>query len=232
MSAKINVLIDKLDNFELIRNEIAAILLAEQAQQKALALAVLPTPKDANVYNFTLYIEKSTPWELIENAEGQIISNTPIVNVFFSSATNDSAKSNSQSTQTFKGQFIIDLYTAKTSEHSNSTNAIQRGDYLAAMDCNRLIRIIRNIIMNANYTYLNLQGVVTNRAISSINVYYPGAQERPSENVMAARITLSIDYFENTSENTFPTLDVLQTNCISSETGETYFNGDILQTGD
>lgn len=68
--------------------------------------------------------------------------------------------------------------------------------------------------------------------ISSINVYYPGPQERPSENVMAARITLSVDFFENTLENTFPTLDVLQTSCVSSETGETYFDGDLLQTGD
>jgi len=44
MSARIDTLIDKEDNFTLIRNEIAAILAVEVASQKVLATAASKDP--------------------------------------------------------------------------------------------------------------------------------------------------------------------------------------------
>ena len=64
MSANIQTLITKSDNFELIRDEIAAILAVEIANQKALATIA---EADTTLYDFDLFTERSDPWNLFFN---------------------------------------------------------------------------------------------------------------------------------------------------------------------
>ena len=56
----ISELIDKQDNFEIVRDQIAAILVNEVASQMALATAEAKDPEDWNLQIFT---ERSNPWE-------------------------------------------------------------------------------------------------------------------------------------------------------------------------
>ena len=83
MTALITSLIDKRDNMEIIRDEISAILALEIANQKALALVA---GKDEDDFYFRVYTEKTNPWELVEDENGKIISQVPLVNVYTESA--------------------------------------------------------------------------------------------------------------------------------------------------
>ncbi|NCB47876.1 hypothetical protein EOM81_12795, partial [bacterium] len=83
MAAKITSLIDKQDNMEIIRDEIASIISLEIANQKILATAA---GKDSSLWDFSVYAEKTTAWELVENSDGKITSQTPLINVYLESA--------------------------------------------------------------------------------------------------------------------------------------------------
>ena len=57
-------LIDKQDNSEIVRDQIAAILATEVANQQALATADGKDPAD---YKLRIYTERSNPWEAFLN---------------------------------------------------------------------------------------------------------------------------------------------------------------------
>src|SRR5512138_2308869 len=91
MTAKINTLIDKQDNCEIIRDQIAAILAIEIDNQKSLASAA---GKNIEDFDFDVYIERSRPWEVITSEDGDPLGAMPLVNVVFDSDTFGGKNSN------------------------------------------------------------------------------------------------------------------------------------------
>jgi len=71
-------LIDKQDSFEIIRDQIAAILSTEVASQMALAIAEAKEPND---WKMRIFIERSNPWEQWLNNPTE--DKSPIVNVWY-----------------------------------------------------------------------------------------------------------------------------------------------------
>ena len=229
MSAKINVLINKKDNSELIRDEITAIIVTEQAAQKVLAASAPMSEPDA--LKFNVYYEKSTPWEmLIDSDEGISESSMPVVNVWFDGASLMPESSNSTDVQKYRGTFNIDCYAAKTTEENTSTGEIKRSDVLSSLACQRLMRIIRNIIMNHNYKYLNYRKTVMQRVFTDIKMFTPGQGDQTAVNVCAGRLTLSVEYLESTSENTSELLELIQAKCTRSSDGLVYFDAGFDET--
>lgn len=230
MSANIQTLITKSDNFELIRDEIAAILAVEIANQKALATIA---EADTTLYDFDLFTERSDPWNLFFNDQNEIIRSKPVVNIFFESMSPNASKSNTIDQTDWTGTFSIDAISGKVNERNTSTNTMKYGDELSAKECQRIIKLCRNILQAGIYQYIftglsgavpiAITGVVSKRVISQIQMFKPDLNDRPSEHIFGARITLSVDFVEYSPQYTGILLETLAAQCTRGEDGSIYF---------
>lgn len=221
----IQSLIDKSDNYQIIRDEIAAILLAETVSQQALALAATPTPKNPNLWLLRIYTERSNPWaDFIDCPDDVAESETgaPIVNVSFDNASYNMAGSNVFERQKCEGVFHIDVYGYGVSQDDGSTGHIP-GDARAALECQRAVKLVRNILMAATYAYLGLRNVVGRRWPQSITMFQPQLDGRTVQQVVAARISLQVDFNEYSPQVEGEIIETIYANVLRKETGQLYF---------
>ena len=210
----IQELIDKTDNFETIRDQIASILAIETASQQALATA---GGEDPDLWKLLVYTERSNPWERYLNSDDQ----TPIVNVWFDSATCDASASNVVERQKLDGRYHIDVYGRGVSRSDGAGHIA--GDKEAATEAHRAIRLVRNILMSAYYTYLNLRGVVWRRWVDSITIFQPQEIERSAQQIVAGRVTLAVEFNEFSPQYVAETLELLSVQCTWADDGEVVY---------
>lgn len=214
----IDTLIDKQDNFEIIRDQIAGILALEVASQINLAESF---NKDSSLWDLKIYTERTNPWEQWLN-DGES-NNTPLVNVWFDSSTFDTSASNTVKDQKCEGIFNIDCYGYGKSQGYES------GDELASLEVQRAVRLVRNIIMSANYTYLDLRGTVWARFPQSITMFQP-EKENHVQHIVAARISLRVTFSENSPQITGNPLETVSAKVKRAEDGEIVINADYNYT--
>jgi hypothetical protein len=123
-------------------------------------------------------------------------------------------------TQKTAGIYNIDCYGLGISADVPGGGQIA-GDKLAALEVQRALRLVRNILMAAEYTYLQLpRGVVWKRWIVSVNTFQPQIDNQNAQNVIGARLALQVTFAE-TSPQIVPTeLDLLSTEVQSAANGE------------
>lgn len=200
-------LIDKVDNFELVRDAITAILATEVANQKALAVIA---GKDESLWNFGVFEERSTPWEaLFDESTGSVTSETPLVNVWYDSGNFPRDKGDTIERQASDGVYNLDIYAAAVSVNDRTGTGYTPGDLQAALNLQRVIRLVRNILMSAEYTYLLLRGTVWSRWIQSINSFQPQLSDRPAVHIQAARIAFNVRFNEFSPQATPETLETV-----------------------
>jgi hypothetical protein len=200
-------LIDKQDNFEIVRDQIAAILVSEVANQKALATAV---GKDPDLWDFDVYKERSTPWEAIfDDNSGAVTSETPLVNVWFDNGNFPGDKGDSVNRQTHEAVFNLDCYAAAVSVNDRTGPGHTPGDLQASLNVQRIVRLVRNIIMGGDNTYLQLRGVVGSRWFQAINAFQPQLSDRPAVHVIAARMALRVRFNEFSPQATPEDLELV-----------------------
>ena len=192
MSPKIDFLIDKKDNFELVRNKIALILFEEKEHQKDLAIDAGKNPKN---WDFDVYIERAFPWQLLQDVEGRVIQDKALINIYYDSGDFSSSQSTVVNQQKHDVLYYIDCYSSKMSLQEQDGNIIS-GDKRASLDIDRIIRLVRNILMSSFYTYLDLRLIVWRRWIQNIRKFQPAIEDRPVQNVMAGRITFNVGVSE------------------------------------
>ena len=224
----IPTLIDKQDNSEIVRDQIAAILVAESTSQQTLATTALLNPNDWKLRVFT---ERSNPWEQWLNDQ----SNTsPIVNVWYDNSNFDKSASNVMERQKSESVFNIDCYGYGVSS-DEPLSGHTPGDKEAAFEVHRAIRLVRNIIMAAEYTYLQL-GTPPNRLVwlrwvQSITAFQPQIDDRAVQRVAGARIALQVDFNEFAPQvDETNLLEYLAVDLKRTETGEVYFEQDYDYT--
>jgi len=191
----LDILIDKQDNSERVRDQIAVILATESANQQALAAGA---GKDPEGWKFSVYIERARPWEALFSSvddEGRIKDETPLVNVWYDNGTFPQAKGDTVERQTESASYNIDIYAAAVSVDS-VTPGYESGDELATLEAQRITRLVRNILMSNINTYLQLRGIVGRRWPSSITSFQPQQNENNAQYVTAVRLVLSVDFLE------------------------------------
>lgn len=187
----IQTLIDKQDNFEIIRDQIAQILADEVASQMALATLAA---RDPELWNLNVYSERANPWEQwLNNVD--TAPNTPIVNVWFDNESFDMSKGDVVQRQMVNGTFNIDCYGFGISSDDGATGH-NPGDELAAKESHRAVRLVRNILMSSGYTYLELRGIVGRRWPESITTFQPQQDTQIVQNVVATRFSLGVQFNE------------------------------------
>lgn len=220
----IQALIDKQDYSEIIRDQIAAILLSETTSQVALATAAVSPTKNANLWRLRIYTERSNPWadflDCPDEAKDSALG-APIVNVSFDSATYDMSGSNVVDRQKTVGVFHVDCYGYGVSAASGSGHVA--GDARASIECQRAVRLVRNILMAGMHTYLGMRGVVWRRWPQSVTIFQPQVEGRAVQQIVAARLALQVDFNEFSPQSTYENLELISATINRYETGQIYF---------
>lgn len=192
-------LIDKQDNFEVIRDQIAAILVTEVANQMLLAT----TPAD---YKLRIYSERSNPWETYLNT---VTDSSPLVNIWFDNINFMQDKSNIMERQAGRATYNVDCYGYAASEDISGGGHIA-ADEKAALEVQRAIRLTRNILMAAENTYLQARGLVWQRWIRDITVFQPPSiTGNQVQRVQGGRIKLEVLFNEFSPQYTPEELELL-----------------------
>jgi len=207
MPALIPELISKVDNVEIIRDQIAAILAVELANQAVLAGAPRPA----------VFIERSNPW-------GQFLATTTapqsLINVWWDSSTFDAATSNVVERQKSETVFNIDCYGYAVSKDDGATGHLP-ADEMAAREAQRAVRLARNILMAGVYTYLGLRGLVWKRFPQTISMFQPQIDNaRAGQRIVAGRLALQVHFNEFSPQYVGEVLETLMIEIFRSGTGE------------
>ena len=219
MPAQIDELIDRPDNVEIIRDEIAAILAVELASQQTLAVAA---GKDPALWRLRVFLERANPWAEYLDAPDQADA-PPIVNVSLDNENVDGSASNAVERQKITSLFNIDCYAYGISADDGGPGHIP-GDEKAALEARRAVRLVRNILMSAHYTYLGLRGVVWGRMVRSVTMFHPQMGSLDVQQIVAARVALEVGHNEFSPQVQGEPLELVASAVHRSETGEIYFN--------
>lgn len=212
-------LIDKLDNFEIVGLQIAAILASETIAQQALAVTA---GKDSTLWKFDVFSERFNPWERFQDNR----SGYPIVNVWWDSSSFNPGDGDVVSRQKDDATYNIDVY-ASTQASNNVAGGHNPGDESTVLTLHRIVRLVRNIIMHPDNTYLKLTqtvgaktgNLVWRRWINSKELFQPQIGDRPVQGVIACRIILSVSFNEVPVLADFETLEVVGIEASRAEDG-------------
>lgn len=222
----IDTLIDKVDTFEMVRDQIAAILVTEVASQQALAIADSKDPAD---WTLRVFMERSNPWQEFLDSPAQE-DGPPIVNVAYDTGAFPERSSNVVDRQHSQATYHLDCYGYGISKDDAAGGHIP-GDLKASLETQRAVRLVRNIIMSSTYTYLGLpRGTVWKRFVPSIRMHQTPIDERTVQKVTAARISLVVDFNEFAPQYTPEILESVAVTVKRSETGEVYLLADYPST--
>ena len=217
----IDTLIDKQDNFEIIRDQIAAILAIETDGQQALAKAA--NKKNPGLWKFRPFTERSNPIEEWRDVDSiNTIDESPIVNVWYDNGSFPAKDGNVVERQAHDAVYNIDCYGLGISRDNPGGGHIL-GDQEAALEAQRAVRLVRNILMAAEYTYLGLtrkNGLLWSRWPQSITVFQPQIDGRTVSHVVGARIALRVKFNEFSPQATPETLELLTVGVERTEDGE------------
>jgi len=217
MTDVLQQLIDKQDNFEIIRDQIAGILKTEVVNQMALATAA---NKDPALWDLRIFTERSNPWE---NLSGD--DHRPVINVWYSTSNFDKSSARGVvDEQKANGIFNIDCYARGVS--SDTANGHQPGDKDAALEAHRALRLVRNILMASINTFLQLRGVVTLRWPQSIETLQPDQETNSVEQVIAGRIAFAVDFVESSPQYIGEPLEIVHITVFRREDGEIFLEAE------
>jgi len=221
--AELTSLIDKQDSFEIVRDQLAAILATETAAQQALATA---GGEDPLLWKLRVYSERSNPWEQFLNGPAD---KSPLVNVWYDNSNFIEAGSSVSERQKTAGTFNIDCYG-----YGEAADVVggghNPGDREAALIVQRALRLVRNIFMAAPYTYLGLRGLVWQRWIKSITVFQPGMDNRSVQQIVGARVSMGVTFNELAPQVEADTLEYVAIDILRAEDGEIVAEADFDYT--
>jgi hypothetical protein len=221
MTPQIAELIEGTDNFEIIRDQIAAILVLESTAQQALATAAA---KDSGLWKLRVFAERSNPIEAFQ-AETKQADGTPVVNVWFDNASFDASSSNTVERQKATGTFNVDCYGYGITADDAGIGH-QPGDEKAALEAHRALRLCRRILMAGTYTYLGLRKTVWKRWTQSVTVFQPQMDGRPMQHVVGARLALAVDFNEFSPQFAGSPFETVTVALKRKETGEIYLTAE------
>lgn len=210
----ITQLIDKQDTFEIIRDKIADILVTELDNQQTLATAAGKDPDD---WTLRVYTESTNFFEQFLNVTDKV---PPVINIWFDNSSFDQSASNTAPRQKSNTVYNIDCYGFGISENVETGGHIP-GDAAAAMEAQRAVRLIRNIIMSDTYRYLGSRGVVWGgRSFTALTAFQPQLDANDVQKVHAVRMALSVGFNETTATDAGEILETVSVITRRAEDGE------------
>ena len=221
----IDTLIDKQDGFEVVRDQIAAILAAEVVNQMTLAAIELKNPA---LWDLRIFIERHNPWEQFLNLT-DASDKSPIVNVWFDNGNPPKNQGGVVNKQAYEGNFNIDCYGVGVSSDDEAGH--KPGDREAALNAQRALRLVRNILMAGTNTHLQLRqkdgGIVGMRWIRTEEMFQPQIDNQSAQKVVGARLSLEVKYEEASPQVTPETLEAVQVDIKRKKDGQVIAEADF-----
>lgn len=215
----LQALIDKQDNFEIIRDQLAALLVAEVANQKLFAVAATKNPDD---WDMKIYIERSNPWEKWLNNQDDLI---PIINVSFERSSVDGQASDPMKKQKTDGIYNVDCYVVAISSDEPLSGYLA-GDEQAARAAHKAARLVRNILMAGENTFLKMRGVVGSRKIVSIDAFRPTHKNMVMQQLFAMRVQFKIGFNEFVDQYVGQNLEYIAIDVVALDDGQLLLEAD------
>jgi hypothetical protein len=221
LPAAIAELITSVDAFEIIRDQVAAILAVETANQQALAVAASLDPYP---WALRIFSERTNAWGEFQDLPDDMPRDpvVPVVNVWWHGLNFDQSASNVVERQKGTSTLYVDCYAYATSEDI-AAGGHRPGDQLAALEVHRVARLVRRMLMAGTYTYLGLRGVVWRRWIASIDMMEPAMDAYQAQRIGCARLLLQVDHSEYSPQVSGEPLELLSVGVKRAETGELFF---------
>ncbi len=219
----ITTLIDKQDSFEIVLDQIVAILQLEIANQQVLAVGA---GKDPLLWKLRVFKERFNPWEQFLNNP---TDTSPIVNVWFDNESFDKSMGDVVKRQQADGIFNIDCYGYGISADVPA-GGHNPGDRESAFELHRAIRLVRNILMSSIYVNLGLKGLVSLRWPQSITIFQPELNVDAVQNILASRISFNVTYNEISPQFVPETLELLSATIKRVEDGAIVIEADYDYT--
>jgi hypothetical protein len=226
-SAKIQKLIDKFDSSEIVRDQIAGILLAESESQQALANTA---GKDSRLWVLRVFTEASNPWEQFRdkpdrNKAESLEDFAPVINVSFDQEAFDPSKSDASSQSHADAVINVDCYGYGLSRPGGAGHV--PGDTDSALEAQRATRLARNILMASSWTTLGLTGLVGRRFVQSINSFHLPEGAQNAAHVRGVRIALGVSFNEYAPQYEGQPFAGATITVKRAETGQIYLVADI-----
>jgi hypothetical protein len=210
----IPALIDKQDTFEIVRDQIATILVTEIASQRALATA---GGKDSDLWKIRIYTERANAWE--QFLEVPPADTSPICNIWYDQSSFPGDRGDTVNRQMSETTYNLDIFGYGIASDDGGTGH-NPGDEEAAFAAQRALRLIRNILMAAEYTYLGLRKTVWQRWPQSIQTFQPELNEQAVQQVRGARVALRVSFNEFSPQVAAETLEYISTTIKRAEDGQ------------
>lgn len=226
----ITSLIEAPDVSEVVRDQIATLLLLESTRQQDLARTAGADPAPWELRVFT---ERDDPWsefqrapgsddEPDEDEHGEARPGAPIVNVSFNGSSFSKSGSNVIYHQQALGVFHIDCYAHAVSRAKSSGHT--PGDTLANKEAHRIVGLCRKILMAGTYTYLGLAaGVIGGRWTQSIETFRAPLDARPVQRIGAARLVLEVSFNEYSPQVEGQPIELVSVEVLRSPNGQVLF---------
>jgi hypothetical protein len=208
-------LIDKKDGFEIVRDQIGAILATEIKNQQVLATNT--TGKNPDDWKLRIFSERANPWE--EYLGVDVKNRSPLVNVWYDNSSFQEAGSTVIERQKTTGIFNIDCYGFAVSQDVPE-GGHSAGDKEAAFEVQKALRLVRNILMAAEYTYLGLRGLVWQRWTQGVTIFQPQIDGQFVQQIVGARLAFRVIFNEFSPQFPVETLEYVSVEVDRSENGE------------
>jgi hypothetical protein len=218
-------LITNPDAAEIILEDVATIIAAESAAQQVLASAASEDPR---LWELRVFTDRFSPWTDFQSAaEGDAdqLDVAPIVNVSFDATTFDMKTGNTVAQQKSTARYHIDCYGFGVSQDESGPGH-EPADLRAKRTMMRAVRLVRNILMSAEYIYLGRRGVVWRRWINDIQAFQPPLDPPSVQSIAAARITLQVEMSEFSPQHVGVPLAGISATVKRQSTGEIYLTAD------
>jgi hypothetical protein len=206
MTAVITDRLNTPDTIELVREQIAAILYYEMANQYTLAVADEDPVSDD--YLTTVFVENDEPLNFVESDNPLF----PLINVSVDRegrASKDSSASVNYRKN--KGTIFIDCYQTGNFDGNFAGRK-------ATIKAWKLARCVRAILESDEYTYLKLRSLVTGHEITRRQAFVPDMQNSALK-VVVVRLELDVTYDQAAPITTGPELEIITVK-IDDETGQ------------
>lgn len=198
------------DNIEIIRGQIAALLLLDF--EKQFELAIEANDPNAADYDVDVFVENDDPLQYTDD-ESEDSNPFPCVNVSLDSSDDDGGTA-SVNKQTMTAQFFIDCYAT-----GNTSSTADFGTK-ASLKAWKTARLVRRILRAETNTYLRLRGVV-----GKVGFKFQSGEPNSVQSairVKMVRITLSVEYVEDVAV-TDGVVDWDMAGIITDESGRVIF---------
>lgn len=197
----IETLITGQDAFEIIRDQIALILVTEIANQQVLAAGA---GEDPELWKVRIYKERGNAWEQYLNDPADT---SPLCNIWCDGGNYLMGSSNTIKRQNAESVFNLDCYGYGKSGDDGAGHLA--GDLLAVENTHRAYRLVRRILMASEYTHLGLRGTVFRRFPTNYTPFQREYNGAPVENVYAMRLVLSVSHDEFSPQQAEEVLEIL-----------------------